>query len=505
MPSLPLFALDLALAFVSLYLIAMLLQKKRTLPLPPGPTPLPLIGNLLDVPSTYQWETFTAWQARWGDVCSADILGQRIVILNSLDAATDLLEKKSATYSARPVMPMAGEMLTWAETLVLSQCPGDRFRHIRRFLHRYVGGRGQLERVAPFHALIEHETRRCLQRMLADPAPFIGHIRKTAGAIILNMAYGYRVQEGDDPLVDLVDRAVDGFVAASTPGSFLVDILPALRWVPSWMPGAGWKRKAEKWRAETQAMCDDPFEFAKAEMLRGNDSSNFISTNLKDITTEEQEVHLKMAAGSLYSGGADTTVSAITTFFLAMTLYPDVQKRAQAELDAVVGTDRLPTLDDREQLPYMRALVSEVLRWNPIAPLGVPHVSTADDAYRGYFLPKGAVLIANIWHILRDPAAYAQPLRFMPERFLGAHPEQDPRVCVFGFGRRICPGLNLAEATVFASCAMTLAAFDIGKAVENGVEVTPEVAYSTGTISHPEPFKCSIKPRSQKAEALIHG
>ena len=75
-------------------------------------------------------------------------------------------------------MHMAGEMLTWAETLVLSQCPGDRFRHIRRFLHRYIGSRGQLERVAPFHALIEHETRRFLQRTRADPAPFIGHIRK---------------------------------------------------------------------------------------------------------------------------------------------------------------------------------------------------------------------------------------------------------------------------------------------------------------------------------------
>ncbi|EKM59475.1 uncharacterized protein PHACADRAFT_205692 [Phanerochaete carnosa HHB-10118-sp] len=438
------------------------------------------------------------------DISSATILGQRIIVLSSLDVAVDLLEKKSSVYSDRPVMVMAGELLGWAQNLVLSPY-GDRFRDIRRYLHRYIGSRGQLDKVAPFHGLINSESHRFVQRMLSDSPSFVAHIRKTAGAIILNMAYGYQVQEGQDPLIDLVDRAVDGFVETSTPGSFLVDTIPALRYCPAWFPGAGWKRKAEKWRAEYNAMCDVPFEFAMQEALSGSTSSNFISDNFGSIKSNEQEYHLKMAAGALYSGGADTTVSAITSFFLAMTLYPEVQKRAQQEIDAVTGTDRLPTLDDREQLPYMRALVSEVLRWNPIAPLGVPHVSTEDDIYRGYYLPKGSIFIANIWHILRDPDTYSEPLRFKPERFLGEQPEQDPRCAVFGFGRRICPGINLAETSVFASCTMALAAFDIEKVVENGVEITPEVAYCTGTISHPQPFRCSIKPRSKKVEELIRG
>lgn len=502
----PLVAVDVVFALLALYLIVRFLQKDRTLPFPPGPKPLPLIGNLLDMPSTYQWVTFADWHDRYGDISSVTVLGQRIVILNSLDAAVELLEKRSAIYSSRPYMRMAGEILLWAQTLVLSTYPGELFRDIRRFLHRYIGSRGQLERVAPFYELIETSTQDFLQRTLADPVRFVEHIRKNAGAIILNMTYGYKVQEGYDPLVDLVDRAVDGFVAASTPGSYYVDIFPALQWIPSWFPGAGWKRRAEAWRADTQAMCDVPFEFAKQEMLHGgNNSRNFVSDNVGSMETAQQEHHLKMAAGSLYSGGADTTVSAITTFFLAMTLYPEVQKRAQEELDAVIGTDRLPTLDDRERLPYMRALVSEVLRWNPIGPLGVPHVSTEDDVYRGYFLPKGSMFIANIWHILRNPDTYSEPLHFKPERYLGEQPEMDPRCAVFGFGRRICPGLNLAEASIFAVSAMALAVFDISKAVEDGVEITPKVEYTTGTISHPQPFKCSIKPRSKKAEELIRG
>jgi len=108
--------------------------------------------------------------------------------------------------------------------------------------------------------------------------------------------------------------------------------------------------------------------------------------------------------------------------------------------------------------------------------------------------------------MLRDPRTYPNPSEFSPDRYIGAEgkePQQDPRTICFGFGRRICPGLNLADASVFISCAMSLAVFDISKAVENGVEITPVVDSTPGTISHPVPYKCSIKPRSTKAAALI--
>lgn len=82
-----------------------------------------------------------------------------------------------------------------------------------------------------------------------------------------------------------------------------------------------------------------------------------------------------------------------------MTLYPDVQKKAQAEIDEVVGTGRLPGFEDRENLPYTNALVKESLRWHPVGPMGLPHVSTEDDMYEGYFIPKGSLLLANIWFV----------------------------------------------------------------------------------------------------------
>ncbi|KIP07729.1 hypothetical protein PHLGIDRAFT_89231 [Phlebiopsis gigantea 11061_1 CR5-6] len=459
------------------------------------------------MPSEYQWETFAEWKTRWGDVTSLTLLGQRWVILNSLEAAVDLLDKKSASYSDRPTMSMAGELMGWSQALILSPY-GDRFRDIRRLLHRYLGSRGQFDRIEPFYGLLQYETHRFVTRLLHSPEHFVDHIRKSAGGIILQMGYGYRVKDGADPLVQLVDRALDGLTAAATPGSFLVDIVPALRFVPSWFPGASWKRKAASWRAETRAMADVPFEMAKDEAAHGGEGTNLIGDNIGQATSEQQKYHLKMAAASLYAGGADTTVSSLSTFFLAMARYPDVQRKAQQELDAVVKSDRMPTMADYGRLPYIRALVSECLRWHPIGPLGIPHQSTEDDVYRGYFLPKGTVFVANIWYMTRDPKIYSDPSEFKPERFLegdGRVPEQDPRYSVFGFGRRICPGINLADASIFLMCATTLALFDIRPVVEDGKEIIPEVAYTTGTISYPKPFRCSIKPRSAKAEALITG
>ncbi|THG92858.1 hypothetical protein EW145_g8562 [Phellinidium pouzarii] len=221
----------------------------------------------------------------------------------------------------------------------------------------------------------------------------------------------------------------------------------------------------------------------------------------------EDEFSVKWSAASLYSGGADTTVSSIYCFFLAMTLYPDVQRKAQEEIDRVVGIDRLPSFDDRDNLPYVDAIVKEVLRWHPVAPMGLPHVSMEDDIYNGYFIPKGSLIMPNIWEFTHDPKTFHDPMSFKPERFLGVDgraPEMDPHTLSFGFGRRICPGRELADSSVYLSIAMSLAAFSITKAIdEHGEIVEPRVHFQPGIISHPSVYKTCVRPRSAKAELLV--
>lgn len=130
----------------------------------------------------------------------------------------------------------------------------------------------------------------------------------------------------------------------------------------------------------------------------------------------------------------------------------------QAEIDAIVGQDQFLAFNDRDKLPYIGALIQELLRWAPVAPQGLLHRAMKEDVYEGYRIPKGATVIANIFSISRDEKMYPDPLEFRPERFLGSSPQLDPRKFIFGFGRRRCPGLHLVEASLYPNISCILAA-----------------------------------------------
>jgi len=493
----------LCLAGVGVYLIKQAVIKKNPTPYPPGPRGWPLIGNVLDMPRIKPWLTFTEWGQKYGDITHIEVLGRHIIVLNSVKTAMEMMDRKSTLYSDRPVLPMAGELVGWKDSLPFLPY-GDRFRRQRKNFHRVIGSRTAVD---VYNEIEEVETHRFLKRVLAKPDQLQEHVQHTAIAVVLRITHGYEVKEVDDPFVNLANRVTDHGSQATAPGAFMVDILPFLAKVPAWFPGAGFKLLAREWREILEEMVSAPHKLVKDQMVAGIAPVSFTSNLLEgsDISAEEDHA-VKWSAFSLYAGGADTTVSAIYSLFLAMTLFPDVQKKAQAEIDAVVGPDRLPSFADRDSLPYTEALVTEVLRWNVVFPTGFPHCVSEDDIHDGYYIPKGSMVIPNVWSMLNDPQTYANPTQFNPERFLakdGREPEMEPRTVCFGFGRRICPGLHLADASIWISTAMSLAVFDISKVVENGVEVTPEVDPLPGTSSHPKPFKCSIKPRSATALGLI--
>jgi len=493
----------LCLAGVGVYLIKQAVIKKNPTPYPPGPRGWPLIGNVLDMPRVKPWLTFTEWGQKYGDITHIEVLGQHIIVLNSVKTAMEMLDSKSALYSDRPVLPMAGELVGWKDSLPFLPY-GDRFRQYRRNFHRVIGSRAAVD---VYNEIGEAENHRFLKRVLAKPDQLQEHVRQTVGAIILRISHGYKVKEDSDPFVDLANRALANVSEATVPGAFMVDILPFLAKVPTWFPGAGFKHLANEWRGTLEEMASAPHKFVKDQMADGTAPMSFTSNLLEGSEMSAEEDHaVKWSALSLYGGGSDTTVSAIYSLFLAMTLFPDVQKKAQAEIDAVVGPDRLPTFADRDFLPYTDALVKEVLRWNVITPTGFAHCATEDDIHDGYYIPKGSIVMPNIWFMLNDPRTYANPSQFNPERFLakdGKEPEKEPRTVCFGFGRRICPGLHLADASIWISTAMSLAVFDISKVVEDGVEIIPQVDTIPGSVSHPKAFKCSIKPRSATALELI--
>ncbi|EJD39103.1 cytochrome P450, partial [Auricularia subglabra TFB-10046 SS5] len=453
-------------------------------------------------------------------VVSLSAFGQSIIILHSSEAVEDLLLKRGAIYSDRPRLVMAWELVGMGKSLA-GLGYGKRFRQSRKYTSRILDARGSQSYVPQQ----EHATMVFLRRLVGSPEQLEAHLRWVSAALMLKLIYGYNAAEADDRLVEIVEKGMAAFSQSSTPG-WMVDIIPAIRFLPAWLPGMGFLRQASVWRVDGLEMWHEPFNYVKSQLVRSLASHSFSTAMLQgedgDGVTPEEEDVIMWLAGSLY--GAHTilqTASSNMSFFLAMTLYPDVQRKAQEEVDALTSRERLPVYADRERLPYINALVKELHRWHPVAPLGktrplycgvlphciplwyptaLPHCASEADEYRGWHcIPAGSLVIPNIWHLLHDPVKYPDPMKFDPGRFLRGDVSgvnDDPKVHAFGYGRRECPGLYIADSSVWLLVATTLAVFDISKAIDDhGNPITPPENYGSGTICHPLPFKCNIKLR----------
>ncbi|KEY72256.1 hypothetical protein S7711_00255, partial [Stachybotrys chartarum IBT 7711] len=487
---------------VFIYFAFKRLSSAGRFPLPPGPKGLPVVGNVHDLPKpgVLEAQHWLKHKSLYGPISSVTVLGQTLVIINDLQIANELLEKRSIKHSSRPKQIFAGEMLGWENSLGFLPY-SKRLRTYRKNASRIIGSKAA---VSQFNKFQEEEVGHFLLHLLDDPDHFVKHIKKESGSIILKIVYGYNAEShGDDHLVNIAGEAMDNFARAAVPGAYLVDILPFMKLLPEWMPGTGFKQTARKWAAQLNDVIEKPFAFVRHQMAQGTHASSFLSQLLEADDANQNELDHKWTAISLYTGGADTTVASLAAFFLAMVIIPEVQQKAREEIDRVVGKDRLPNMADQENLPYIGAIVKEVLRWNPVGPMALPHTSTEDDVFNGYHIPQKGIILANVWHFAHDPLVYANPAAFEPERFLGAAPEPDPRQYIYGFGRRVCPGRYLADNALYLNIAQTLAVFDISKPLENGKEVEPLVRFEPGVVCHPAPFKATIKPRSSSHDQLI--
>jgi len=437
-----------------------------------------------------------------GDLVHASALGLHIIIINSVKTAFEFFEKRSHIYSDRPVVPMIA-LMGWDFNVGLMRL-GDRWRHHRRMFQQHF--RRDMSR--NYRPVQMKKVHALLQGLLSTPQEFRDLLKTEAAAIIMSIVYGYDVQPYNDRFVTLSENAVKKLTESVFPGAMVVNTFPILRYLPSWFPGAGFQRFAAECRLLTQEMQGVPFSFAKQNMRDGTDSQSVVAKLLAacEARNRSEDQAIPGVAATAYAAGADTTASTLASFFLAMAVHPDIQKKAQSEIDTVIGTHRLPEFEDRPSLPFVEALYREVLRWKPVLPLGVAHAASADDMYNGYFIPKGATVISNIWAMTRDESIYPEPERFNPDRFFTVDGKlnDDDIVLAFGFGRRICVGRHTADAAVWATVVSVLSMFNIAKAKDaagNEIDIDPE--YTDTLITHPQQFACSITPRSETAKNLV--
>ncbi|KAG8815407.1 hypothetical protein FRC17_000728 [Serendipita sp. 399] len=493
----------------------------------PGPPRLPLIGNALDMPMDQEWLAYEKWKRKYGDIVALDVLGQQVVVLNTPEYIHELMEKRAATSSGRMHFNMCGKLVGFKKTTVFLP-PDAEWRETRALMRQTVGPKGVKSHIW----LIEAEFTKLLGRILNTNGGqrLMNEIRHAVGAVTIGITYGLPVPHYADPLIGDVELAMAHFSKTTRAGAYYVDVFPSLEYVPSWFPGAGFKREAATMRADMDRAVNNPFNAAMDVINNTKIKSAFVHDHMShsDLTPEKADT-IKWSAISLYLAGSDTASGVIHVFFLAMAMFQEVQARAREEIHRVVGRSRLPTLHDRPSLPYMDALLRESLKaslflfFSPLPRsmqgrmitskflLAAPHMTTADEMINGYFIKAHTLLLSNSWSILHDEKYFSNPEEFVPERFLGdegkargATAELDPLNYVFGHGRRACPGQELAEREVWMAMASVLSSLKVMKPLDaDGNERDVPAIFLSGSISHAAPFECRIRPFDDLAEKMI--
>ncbi|KZV75180.1 cytochrome P450 [Peniophora sp. CONT] len=413
---------------------------------PPGPPGLPIIGNALQFTGE-QWLKYSAWRKDYGDIIYMNAAGQPMVILNSPEVAAELLDRRAGIYSDRPAMIVASEIMCDGLSLPLARY-NETWRRMRKASHE------ALNKVV-VHSLNEYQTEEALvlaRDSLHSASPgWDMHIRRATASLMLRCLYNQSPASGD---LDARVRYINDFAD------------------------------------------------------EGAEQASFCATLIHDSARYRLSIHENAwLAASVYAAGADTTRAVLSWWALAMIVYPDVQKRAQDELDAVVGRTRAPAFADMPHLPYISAMVKEAVRWRPVTPFGLPHQSTEDDFYEGHFIPKGTVVIANVWEMNRDPEIFgADAHQFNPSRYLGERGEASPGTrddghYSFGFGRRVCVGKHVANNSLFIDIATCLWATTFANVKGQKLDVNGCV--DEGLVVVPKPFKVDIQPRFSEALAIL--
>ncbi|KZS88717.1 cytochrome P450 [Sistotremastrum niveocremeum HHB9708] len=486
----------LIIAIVSVVLIV---SSRRQKPFPPGPR------GSLSLGRKEIWRQYAGWAKEYGPVIYFKSNQLDIIVLNTDRAVHDLLGLRSKWYSDRPTSTML-QLVGQDKALTRLRSQDPRFSISRRIAREEMGGKAVLRHVEA----VETSVKVLLKNLFSTPAEFRKHIRNAQSRSIMKVIYGYTVESDDDRYVRIIESWMQSNNSAARPGAWLVDSYPFLRFIPHWFPGAGFKKYALERRKSTEEAISKPLSWAKSEISAGRAYHSFVLKQLssQELDAEHEDI-IKFLSGTMYLAGVDTVLSAMLTFVLAMSLEPEVQKRAQKEIDDIVDSDRLPNIMDRERLPYVNALIKEVYRYHPPAPLAVPHSVSRHDTYDGMFIPKESIILPNIWAITHDESVYPNPSKFDPTRHLAGDKtnstmQPDPRNFIFGFGRRVCAGMDFAELAIFLQISSILAAFNIFKERDaEGREIVPEVEYTGGIVSLPEGFGCRIVPRSEAKDVVL--
>ncbi|XP_060068562.1 steroid 17-alpha-hydroxylase/17,20 lyase-like [Ylistrum balloti] len=443
------------------------LIKRNKYKLPPGPTPLPLLGNYSLLASSNLMADCEKLTEKFGPVFTMYMGTMPMVVVNTIETATDVLVKSKADFADR-FQSASVEMFSDGGKDIAFSNYTDTWK-----LHRKIAG-SALRTYLKGNQLEEaiHGSMSKIIKLFDDTKgePVVPHTFIDLGVFNILCAFCFqKVYNVDDPkFKHLVD--VDNQLLAIFGSGFIEDLIPVLakiwpskRFTKATQLSAELFQFIEEELLEHRQSFDDGFQrdFTDTLIQARVQAENEEDTNLLSQLTD---VHLKQTLIDIFFAGIDTTRFTLQWFFLYIAANPKVQKQAQMEIDEAVGRDRLPGLDDRPAMPYTEAVLHETMRIATVAPFGLAHAARIDTKLCGYDIPKGTTVMINHWALHNDPRHWKDPKTFDPKRFLDSDGNLGPKPVSwlpFSAGRRVCLGESIAKPELHLICAILLHQFDI--------------------------------------------
>nr|WJZ49115.1 cytochrome P450 [Isodon lophanthoides var. gerardianus] len=436
-------------------------RRRRFAKLPPGPYPLPIIGNILQL-GTAPHLSVTKLAKTYGPMMSLQLGQIYTVVVSSPAMAREILQKHDLAFSRRMV-PAAAQSLDHHKASLVFLPVGEDWRKIRKVCREQMFSNHRMQasewlRQAKLESMLEHLQRCCGERRAVNlaQATFICTLNLMSATL-----FSIQVAEFDSDAAQEFKEAVTNLSrAVAVPN--LGDYFPILK--PLDLQGI--RRKADLYFGKMLALILDLIN--QRLQWRSDSSSPKKSDLLETLLDAREEDGLSVnfinhVLLDLFFAGADTTATTAEWALAELLRNPEIMRKAKQELRSVVGAGKQPQESDMARLPYLRAIVKETLRCYPAAPFLIPRKADCEVEMEGYVIPKDTQILVNVWAYSRDPKVWANPDAFAPERFLErntGYRGQDYELIPFGSGRRMCPGLELADRMVPMLVATIIHNFD---------------------------------------------
>ena len=463
--------------------------------LPPGPFPFPIIGNAHKLAADSRHLDLMKLEKHYGKVFRLYLGSKLVVVASGGNAIKEVLVTKSAEFAGRPSLYSSDVFAEGKAIGFVDYSPEWR-------LHRKVAVSAiktyTTRKVKEFG--INEEFDLLLKRVRSrngQAHDITKEIRLAVMNVICALVFGSRY-ELDDPEFTKFMEINDTIVNTLASGS-VVDVFPWLGFIP-FKSIQNLKQKCTELneiisRIYQQHMdacrLDNPQDLTDT-LLKTKKQAEDEDSSIKEFLTDQ---HLIMTISEVFMAGMETTASTLCWALIYLIHNPDVQKRLHQELDQVIGHDRVPDLEDKKNLPYLEATITETLRLSSIGALSVPHKTTVDTTLQGYSIPKGTTVLTNLWSLHHDPEIWDDPGSFRPERFLDEEgsfvPPKADHFLPFSAGRRVCLGESLARIELFLVLARLLHSFKF----ENppGCDL-PTLEPVVGIVLTPRPFNvCAFR------------